>query len=183
MNRPFFVFIGITLLCLGAACHNSSSRDDTNMTVPEGDPPFPPLGKFWVIDHERLISDSVIEMSDQLCERLKTDNIAEVVVVVMKGVKQPEMWATHYGRWLGLGKTGPSTEGGNRGLVWLIRPDANLKLTISVGRGMPDFTSADYVPMMKRAAEYFNFGNYDKGILTLLKDTDSVLRRIYGGKK
>lgn len=181
--RPLLIFVGIMLLCLVAGCQNSGSRDDSNMAVPDGDPAFPPLGKIWVIDHERLISDSVIELSDQMCERLKTDNIAEVVVVVMKGVKQPEMWATHYGRWLGLGKTGPSTEGGNRGLVWLIRPDADLKLTISVGRGLPEFTSADYVPIMQQAAEYFNFGNYDAGVLTLIKNMDDVLRRIYGGKK
>ncbi len=85
----------------------------------------------------RGISEPIIAETDAICQKLKEDGIAEVVVVLIDGVKQPEDWATHYGRWLGLGKKGLSTEGGNNGLVWLIRPDAAEKLTVSVGRGLP----------------------------------------------
>jgi uncharacterized membrane protein YgcG len=172
------VFVLLTL----AACKGGSDRYDENMSVPKGDPPFPPLTTSWVIDTAGVLSDPVIAAGDAICEKLKTDGVAEVVVVVIAGVKQPEDWATHYGRWLGLGKKGLSTEGGNKGLVWLIRPDAREKLTVSVGRGLPGFTTVDYGPIVDSTVEYLNFNNYDKGVMTLVTQTDQVLRRIRGGK-
>jgi uncharacterized membrane protein YgcG len=155
---------------------------DQNMSVPKGDPPFPALGSSWVVDKAGVLSEPVITAGDAICEQLKRDDVAEVVVVVMNGVKHPEDWATHYGRWLGLGKKGFSTEGGNKGLVWLVRPDAGDKLTVSVGRGLPRFTTVDYSPIMNGALEYFNFNNYDKGVMTLITQTDQVLRSISGTK-
>jgi hypothetical protein len=65
----------------------------------------------------------------------------------------------------------------------LIRPDASEKLTVSVGRGLPGFTTVDYGPIMDEAIEYLNFGNYDKGVMTLIVRTDQVLRAIQGGMK
>ncbi len=169
------------LLCalvLVAACEGKSDRYDKNLSVPKGDPAFPPLATSWVIDKAGVLSDSAIVETDAICQKLKTDDVAEVVVVLIDGVKQPEDWATHYGRWLGLGKTGLSTEGGNRGLVWLIRPDAAEKLTVSVGRGLPGFTTVDYGPIVDETIEYLNFHNYDKGVMTLIVRTDQVLRAI-----
>jgi len=171
------------LLMLLTACKGGSDRYDRNVAVPKGDPAFPALMTSWVIDRAGVLSAPVIAEGDAICQKLKTDGVAEVVVVLIKGVKQPEDWATHYGRWLGLGKKGLSTEGGNKGLVWLIRPDAEEKLTVSVGRGLPGFTTVDYGPIMDGAIEYFNFNNYDKGVLTLVAQTDQVLRRISGGGK
>jgi hypothetical protein len=165
-----------------AACKGGGDRYDENISVPKGDPPFPPLTTSWVIDKAGVLSAPVITSGDVICEKLKTDGVAEVVVVVIAGVKQPEDWATHYGRWLGLGKKGLSTEGGNKGLVWLIRPDAQEKLTVSVGRGLPGFTTVDYGPIMDSTVEYLNFNNYEKGVMTLVTKTDQVLRRIRGGK-
>jgi len=170
------------LLCV-ASCTKSGDRYDKNVSVPKGDPAFPPLAASWVIDKAGVISDPVIADGDAICERLKTDDVAEVVVILINGVKQPEEWATHYGRWLGLGKKGLSTEGGNKGLVWLIRPDAEQKLTISVGRGLPQFATVDYSPIIDSAVEYFNFNNYDRGVMTLIIQTDQVLRRIKSGVK
>jgi len=164
-----------------AACKGSSDRYDKNLSVPKGDPAFPPLATSWVIDKAGVLSTQVIAEGDAICQKLKADDVAEVVVVLINGVKQPEDWATHYGRWLGLGKKGLSTEGGNKGLVWLIRPDAEEKLTVSVGRGLPGFTTVDYGPIMDSALEYFNFNNFDKGVMTLVTGTDQVLRRIKSG--
>lgn len=168
---------------LSAACTGGDKRYDKNVSVPKGDPAFPPLTTSWVIDKAGVLSQRAIDVGDAVCQQLKTDGVAEVVVVVMNGVKQPEDWATHYGRWLGLGKTGLSTEGGNRGLVWLVRPDAAEKLTVSVGRGLPGFTTVDYSPIMDRALEFFNFNDFDKGVMTLITQTDQVLRRIQGDGK
>jgi len=67
--------------------------------------------------------------------------------------------------------------------VWLIRPDAQEKLTVSVGRGLPKFTTVDYSPIIDSAIEYLNFGNFDKGVMTLVTQTDEVLRRVSGGGK
>ncbi len=164
-----------------SGCKGDSDRYDQNISVPKGDPAFPPLTTSWVIDKTGVLSEPVIAAGDAICEKLKTDDVAEVVVVVIAGVKQPEDWATHYGRWLGLGKKGLSTEGGNKGLVWLIRPDAQEKLTVSVGRGLPGFTTVDYGPIIESTVEYLNFNNYDKGVMTLVTQTDQVLRRIRGG--
>jgi len=172
----------LLVLALAAACGQKPDRYDKNVSVPKGDPAFPPLATSWVIDKTGVLSDAVIAAGDAICEKLKTDGVAEVVVVVVAGVKQPEDWATHYGRWLGLGKTGLSTEGGNKGLVWLIRPDAQEKLTVSVGRGLPGFTTVDYGPIVDGTVEYLNFNNYDKGVMTLVTQTDQVLRRMRGGK-
>jgi uncharacterized membrane protein YgcG len=172
---------GILLaLLLVTACSRGGDRYDRNVSVPKGDPAFPPLSSSWVIDRAGVLSEPAIAAGDAVCEKLKTDGIAEVVVVLINGVKQPEDWATHYGRWLGLGKKGLSTEGGNRGLVWLIRPDARDKLTVSVGRGLPGFTTVDYGPIIDGTIEYLNFNNYDKGVTTLVARTDQVLRRIHG---
>ena len=165
-----------------AACKGGGGRYDENVSVPKGDPAFPPLATSWVIDKAGVLSAPVIAAGDAVCQKLKTDGVAEVVVVVIAGVKQPEKWATHYGRWLGLGEKGLSTEGGNNGLVWLVRPDAEEKLSVSVGRGLPRFTTVDYGPIMESAVEYFNFNNYDKGVMTLVTQTDEVLRKIHGGK-
>ena len=168
----------LLVLALAAACGQKPDRYDKNVSVPKGDPAFPPLGTSWVIDKAGVLSAPAVAEGDAVCQKLKTDGVAEVVVVVIEGVKQPEDWATHYGRWLGLGKTGLSTEGGNNGLVWLVRPDAPEKLTVSVGRGLPGFTTVDYSPIMDEALEYFNFNNYDKGVTTLIIRTDQVLRSI-----
>ncbi len=171
----------VVLLAFGA-CRSGGDRYDPNVSVPKGDPAFPALTASWVIDKAGVLSDPVIAEGDAVCEKLKRDGIAEVVVVVIAGVKQPGDWATHYGRWLGLGKKGLSTAGGNNGVVWLVRPDAEEKLTVSVGRGLPGFTTVDYGPIVDSAVEYMNFNNYDKGITTLITQTDEVLRRVRGGK-
>lgn len=167
----------VALLCL-AACTKSGDRYDKNVSVPKGDPDFPPLAASWVIDRAGVLSAPVVAEGDAICEKLKTDDVAEVVVILINGVTQPEEWATHYGRWLGLGTKGLSTEGGNKGLVWLVRPDAKEKVTISVGRGLPQFATVDYSPIVDAAVEYFNFNNYDRGVTTLIAQTDQVLRRI-----
>jgi uncharacterized membrane protein YgcG len=181
MKRSAFSLLCVLMLL--AACKGSSNRYDQNISVPKGDPAFPPLTTSWVIDKAGVLSDPVLAEGDAICQKLKADGVAEVVVVLINGVKLPEDWATHYGRWLGLGKTGLSTEGGNKGLVWLIRPDAQEKLTVSVGRGLPGFTTVDYSPIVDSTVEYLNFGNFDKGVMTLVTQTDEVLRRVSGSGK
>lgn len=173
--------IATMVLLLLAGCGGggpSSAPYDTNTAVPKGDPAFPVLGSSWVIDRAGALSVETIREGDAICQRLQDDRIAEVVVVVMNGVKQPDAWATHYGRWLKLGSRGLSAQGGNNGVVWLIRPDAQEKMTISVGRGLPGFSTVDYGKIMDEAKDYLNFGNYDKGVSLIAEETDRTLRAL-----
>ena len=181
MRKALGVYLGLVILVL-LYC-KGGGRYDENISVPKGDPQFPPLGTSWVIDNTKVLSGSVVIAADAICQKLKEDGIAEIAVVLIDSVKHPEDWATHYGRWLGLGRRGLSTAGGNNGIVWLIRPDATEKLTISVGRGLPSFTTVDYGAIMDKSVEYLNFNNFDKGVMELVTQTDSVLRTIYGSKK
>ncbi len=180
MRKPSRLLFPLVLLLLLVGCGGRSNPPyDPNTEVPKGDPAFPPLGQYWVIDPAGVLSADTVRDGDAVCEKLKEDGLAEVVVVVMKGVKQPDTWATHYGRWLKLGTKGMSTEGGNNGVVWLIRPDApDNKLTISVGRGLPEFTTVDYGKIMNDALDYLNFGNFDKGVSVIVNETDQTLRRV-----
>ena len=163
-----------------AGCQKGTAPYDPNTEVPKGDPKFPPLTTSWIIDEAGVLSPATISEGDRICQKLQDDGIAEVAVVVMRGVKHPDEWATHYGRWLRLGRKGLSTEGGNNGVVWLIRPDADLRETISVGRGLPKFTVSDYGAIMDDAKDYLNFNNFDAGVLKIVRETDKRLRELYG---
>jgi uncharacterized membrane protein YgcG len=179
-------WFGLLLLALViAGCgggQGPSAPYDPNTAVPKGEPAFPPLASSWVVDEVGVLSQETIRRGNAICQGLQDDKIAEVVVIVMKGVKQPDTWATHYGRWLKLGSQGYSTEGGNNGVVWLIRPDAQERMTISVGRGLPAFSTVDYGKIMDDAKEYLNFGNFDKGVSVIVEETNLALRRAKAGK-
>ena len=177
MKHPWIVTLPLLLLC--GACgrqDNPWKGVDANQAVPAGDPPFTPLGTSWVIDNAHVLSPGTTQAGDAICQRLKQDGLAEMVVVVQNGVKHPEDYATHYGRWLSLGKATAATEGGQDGLVWLIRPDADLKMTYSRGRGLPLFTSTEAGAIMEKAKDMLAFNNYDMGVALIVRETDQVLR-------
>jgi len=176
-----FVIAFLLAACVG--CGTSNGGTDSNVSVPAGDPPFAPLTTSWVIDNAGVLEKETIGRCDAICQQLQDSGIAEMVVLIQPGVEHPNDYATHYGRWLKLGEKGLSTQGGNNGVVWLIRPDADEKMTYSIGRGLPKLTSSHMVDIMNSAKEYFNFNNYDTGVLVLVQETDQKLRKLYGGKK
>lgn len=177
--RPLLLTLLVIALALVGCSGKSNSPQDKNVAVPKGDPDFPSLGQYWVIDRVGVVSDKTIDSGDIICQKMKEDGVAEVVVVIMVGIKNPEEWATHYGRKLGLGRKGTAAEGGNRGIVWLIRPDADERMTISVGRGLPKFTSSDYAKIMEGARDYIYFNNFDKGVMYIIRETDRRVRELY----
>jgi uncharacterized membrane protein YgcG len=177
--KLILVAIALSITLCGCSAEKQGSTIDQNTSVPKGDPGFPPLGQYWVIDKTNLLSKETIEKADTICQKLQDDGVAEVVVAVIGGVKHPQDWATHYGRWLKLGKKGRSTQGGNNGIVWLIRPEADEKIFISVGRGLPRFTSRDYSRIIGKAVDYINFGNLDRGVEVLIEETDREIRTKY----
>lgn len=173
------------LLILAAGCGGDGSASDTdeNVSVPSGDPQFTPLTTSWIIDNAGVMDKAAIARCHTICQRLQDDGVAEVVVLIQLGVKHQSDYATHYGRWLRLGKKGLSTEGGNNGVVWLVRPDAEERMTYSIGRGLPKLTSSHMVDVMNKAKDYLNFSNFDQGVLVLVQETDRQLRELYGNRK
>ncbi|HEY3416318.1 MAG TPA: TPM domain-containing protein [Armatimonadota bacterium] len=182
-KRAYFVLFLLFISLTFTGCRRQPEAYDTNTSVPKGDPAFVPLTTSWVIDQTGHLSQTTMKTASATCQKLQDDGIAEMVVILINGVRQPDEWATHYGRWLKLGSRGLSTEGGNNGVVWLIRPDARERITISVGRGLPQFTTVDYGKIMDDALEYINFGNYDKGVLVLVNETAQRLRQLAGKGK
>ena len=183
--RAFLIIVlALAAALLPVACkkRGSGGSTDENVSVPKGDPPFTPLSDSWVIDNVGVMQQDAVLECHRICQKLQDDGIAEMVVLIQNGVKHPADYATHYGRWLKLGKRGSSTAGGNNGLVCLIRPDADEKMTYSIGRGLPKLTSGHMVDIMNEAKEYLNFGNYDSGVLVLVQKTDEQLRALYAKK-
>lgn len=167
----------------GAASYRSRGERpyDENVEVPSGDPAFPALGHHWVVDPEGLVGLHAVEAADQTLEALRADGFAETVIVVQRGVKHPQEWSTHYGRWLMLGeRDGPRK---NNGLVFLIVPDARPeagRVWYSVGRGLPRLTSSDLGPLIEEAASYANAGDLDGAVVSIARNIDDILRKIYG---
>lgn len=154
----------------------SESKYDTNVEVPAGDPAFPPGNVYGIVDPKHILAEETIGICMPILEKLKREGIAEVVVLVQPEVKHPADYATHYGRYIGLGEKGK-----NNGLVWLIRPDVSPeenRMTCSIGRGLPRFTSSDAGEVMRAAADPINFGNYDLGVIRLVQETDRKLRQM-----
>ncbi|MBN1919440.1 MAG: TPM domain-containing protein [Verrucomicrobia bacterium] len=179
----YIVALAVLVAILPGCCQqNDHDGTDTNASVPKGDPPFTALTDSWVLDNAGVMETGAIAEAGRICQGLQDDGIAEVVVLIQNGIKHPSDYATHYGRWLRLGKKGLSTAGGNNGVVWLIRPDADEKMTYSIGRGLPRLTSSHMVDIMNAAKEYLNFGNYDTGVLEIVRRTDEQLRHLYSKK-
>lgn len=183
--KKLTMLTAILLMLFTVGCDKKSSNvgsTDQDTSVPTDDPSFTSLTTSWVIDNVGVMDKKVIAKCHKICQNLQDDGMAEMVVLIQNGVKHQSDYATHYGRWLGLGKKGLSTEGGNNGVVWLIRPDAVEKMTYSIGEGLPELVSGYMVDIMNKAKDYLNFNNYDQGVLVLVQETDKKLRELYGKK-
>lgn len=175
------ILVTTILIVVGmVGCGRDDDPADKDVSVPSGDPPFTQLKDLWVIDNVGVMDEEAKARCSKLCQRLKDAGVAEMVVLIQNGVKHPADYSTHYGRWLRLGRNGLSSQGGNNGVVWLIRPDANEKMTYSIGRGLPRLTSGYMVDIMNKAKEYINFNNYDRGVSIIIEETSNVLFKLYG---
>ncbi len=165
----------------GAREQGTGAAYDENVEVPAGDPAFPRLGRYWVVDPDGLVGAAAAEAADDTLEALRAQGIAETVIVVQRGVRHPVEWSTHYGRWLRLGdREGPRR---NNGLVFLVIPDASPesgRVWYSIGRGLPRLTSSDMGPLLEEAAAYANADDLDGAVVSIARNIDDILRRIYG---
>lgn len=182
MKKWLIACLAVALTFIAGCERKGGGGTDENASVPSGDPPFPPLTTSWVIDNVGVMEKGPVDKCHKICQQLRDKGVAEMVVLIQNGVKHPSEYATHYGRWLKLGAKGLSTQGGNNGLVWLIRPDADEKMTYSIGRGLPLLTSNHMVDIMNKAKEYLNFNNYDQGVTLLVQETEQQLSQIYDKK-
>lgn len=154
---------------------------DENVEVPPGDPEFPRLGRYWVVDPEGLVDLQAVQAADETLEALRADGLAETVIVIRRNVKRPVEWSTHYGRWLMLGEREGARK--NNGLVFLMIPDAPReagRVWYSIGRGLPRLTSSDMAPLLEEAASYANAGDLDGAVMSIARNIDDILRKIYG---
>ena len=173
------VFIFLTAAAFsGCIDEKELETYDQNKELPPGEPDFPPQKVYGIVDPHNVLSQQAEEESFAIIDKLKQDGIAEVTVLVQLNVSDPDTYANTYGRFIELGEKGK-----NNGLVWLIRPDVSPeknRITVAPGRGLPKLTATDTRQIMEQALDYINFGNYDRGVVELIKGTDRKLREKYG---
>jgi uncharacterized membrane protein YgcG len=189
VRRWLIIVVALATLLLvscqskGPPTDNPNSVVNEAITPKEGQPAFPPLSLYWVVDACGCFSLDQIKMADQVFESLRQDGIAEVVVICQKGIKNKGslndelIWTRDWGRWARLGdkKT-------NRAIVWLIRPDvkpeAN-RVTIEVSNWLYWYTAVDYGDALQEAADYANQGDFDGALESIVRNTDQQLRMLW----
>ncbi len=188
MSRVRFLYLAlIFLIGCGASAYapsRSTGSYDTTVVPDAGQPVFPELGQYWVVDSDnacQLQQDSVV-LVDQTLEKLRTDHIAEVAIVCQTGVKNQgpmndeKIWAMKWGNWARLGDSKDQ-----RGVVALIRPDVKPvenRITIENSVWLYQNTVLTYHPVIEEAARYANVGDYSGCIESLARNLDETLRQV-----
>lgn len=172
--RPLLVILLVGIFV--AACAVDAGPPPEESSVPVGDPPFPSFTGSWVIDTTGQVSGDTISRTNEILEKLRTDGIAEVVILVTHNVGHPELYATRFGRSIKLG----STETDN-GIVYLVRPDGGQDehIIYSLGRGLTKFTSGRVTDATLQASQLANQSDFDAAVIALAQGTDDVLRKLY----
>ncbi len=162
----------------------SAGSYDTSVVPDSGQPAFPKIGQYWVINSQdacHLKQDSVV-LVDQTLEKLRTDHIAEVAIVCQTGVKNQgplndeKIWTMKWGNWARIGD--PKDQ---RGVVVLIRPDVRPeenRITIENSVWLDQNTVLTYHPVIEEAARYANAGDYSGCIESLARNLDETLRQV-----
>ena len=182
------LFLGLLILIgcsSGAATPGTLAGSyDTSIAPDSGQPAFPRIGSYWVVDPQNachLSKDSVV-LVDQTLEKLRTDHIAEAAIVCQTGVKNQgpmndeKIWTMKWGNWARIGD--PKDQ---RGVVVLIRPDVKPeenRITIENSVWLYQNTVLTYRPVIEEAATYANAGDYNGCIESLARNLDETLRRV-----
>lgn len=191
MKRSHSLIWLIIMLVL-AACSpkTSDSRptDSPNTTVDEsvvpdkGQPDFPALGLYWVVDNGCNFDADYVRDADQVFEKLRLDHIAEVVVICQTGVQNfgpyndEKIWSMKWGNWARLGDAKDK-----RGVVILIRPDVKPeenRITIENSIWIYQNTVMDYFPVIEEAARFANYDDLNGCLESLARNLNDVLRRV-----
>jgi hypothetical protein len=162
----------------------SSQLYDSSVKPDEGQPAFPALGTYWVVDpHNSCRFSSVtVQRGHTVFEQLRAEKIAEVAVVCQTGIKDNgpfndgKIWARDWGRWAKLGGVKE-----RRAVVWLIQPDVDPKdhrVTIEVSDWLYQLTAVDYGPALDEAGNYANWDDFDGALESIARNTDRILRTV-----
>lgn len=181
MKRKVSNITLLALLIVGlllAACTSTPAPELTSEStnVPAGDPPFPSFNGSWIIDTTGTIDQATIASANATLQKLRDDGIAEVAILIIRNVKNPETYATRFGRVIKLGSSVT-----NNGFVYMIRPDVapGGRLTSSVGRGLPLVTELTVTNATANAIRSINSGNFSAAVSSLVTDTNTQLRSLY----
>lgn len=149
----------------------------------EGQPAFPVLGRYWVIDKGCNFSEEKMKIADETFEKLRADGIAEVAVICQTGVvdrgatNDEKIWLRDWARQAKMGEKDV-----NRSVVWLIRPDAKPEqqaVTLEVSRWLYWYTAVEYSEALKEAANFVNWKDYDGALMSITRNVDGRLRALW----
>lgn len=191
MRRTHQILLPLVICLFLMACGGSKGPPVDNPYTPvdesivpdKGQPAFPKLDQYWVVDSSHCFRETTIQMADQVFEKLRTDRIAEVAVLCVRGVKNQgplndeKIWAMKWGRWAKLGD-----KQDRRAIVWLIRPDVRPeenRITVEVSTQLYWWTAIDYGPGLEEAADYANVGDLNGALESITRTTDETLRYLW----
>ena len=149
----------------------------------EGQPEFPALGQYWVIDRGCGFDPAKVQVADAMFEQLRRDGIAEVAIVCQAGVvdKGPTndelIWLRDWARWAKMGDVED-----DRSVVWLIRPDvpvSETRVTVEASRWLYWYTAIAYADTLKEASDYANVGDFNGALVSLARNIDEELRLLW----
>ena len=190
MKKPLLILHTVFLLALSACSLQNvikpvqtSTSTKTAIEPRAGQPSFPALGQYWVVDKGCNFDLEIIKTADQIFEKLRTDGIAEVAVICQTGIQDngatnnEKIWLRDWGRWAQMGDVEE-----NRAVIWLIRPDVKPeegRITIELSRWLTWYTAVDYMDTLGEAANYANWNNFNGALESLTRNTDSQLRHLW----
>jgi hypothetical protein len=149
----------------------------------DGQPAFPALGRYWVIDNGCGFDPQKVKIADALFEKLRTDGIAEVAVICQTGIvdkggtNDEKIWLRDWARWAKMGEVEEA-----RSVVWLIRPDAGKteqRISVEISRWLYWYTAIQYADGLNEAARYANAGDTDGALVAIARNTDEKLRLLW----
>jgi hypothetical protein len=186
MKNTKFIIILLVLSTILISC-KSTEVSEEKYKPEKGQPEFPKLEQYWVIDNGCNFDQETVVWADRILEKLRTDGIAEIAIVCQTGIQNngplndEKIWILSWARWAGIGDIED-----DRGAVWLIRPDVkpeDNRVTITVSDWLTWYTAIDYGPTLDSAANFANYNNFTGALETIVSGTDQKLREIWEIKK
>jgi len=189
MKKSLLILLAAFLLALSACSMQNVIKPVQTSTLTQtfeprtGQPSFPALGQYWVVDKGCNFDLKIIKTADQMFEKLRTDGIAEVAVICQTGIQDngatndEKIWLRDWGRWAQMGDVEE-----NRAVIWLIRPDVKPeegRITIELSRWLTWYTAVDYMDTLQEAANYANWNDFNGALESLTRNTDSQLRHLW----
>lgn len=187
----FIYSIGCCLIILSMGCNVPVTKTSVPTSTVEwqegmpraGQPAFPALGQYWIIDNGCNFDLEKVKIADAMFEKLHTDGIAEVAIVCQMGIvnkggtNDDKIWLRDWARWARMGSAQDS-----RSVVWLIRPDVKpteQRIAIEISRWLYWYTAINYADSLKEAANYANVGDFNGALVSIARNTDEELRQLW----